>query len=127
MLRSTDPIVAAPWNAECLRALLATFFNGESIVVLANREPFQHDRAPGGTVVVRHSAGGLVTALEPLMRAYSGVWVAHGSGSADRLFVDSRDGLGVPPDDPVYRLRRVWLDAKEQRGYYYGFANEGWW
>ena len=127
LMRSTDPNAVAPWNAERLRALLATFFNGESIVVLANRQPFQHDRAPGGTVVVRHSAGGLVTALEPLMRAYSGVWVAHGSGSADPLFVDSRDGLGVPPDDPVYRLRRVWLDANEQRGYYYGFANEGLW
>jgi trehalose 6-phosphate synthase len=127
MLRSTDPIAAAPWNAEHLRALLATCFNGESIVVLANREPFQHDRAPDGAVVLRHSAGGLVTALEPLMRAYSGVWVAHGAGSADPLFVDARDGLGVPPDDPVYRLRRVWLDANEQRGYYYGFANEGLW
>src|SRR5262245_64848664 len=80
MLRSTDSIAAAPWNAERLRALLATCFNGESIVVLANREPFQHDRAPGGAVVLRHSAGGLVTALEPLMRAYSGVWVAHGAG-----------------------------------------------
>ena len=127
MPRSTDPKAAAPWSAERLRGLLATFFNGESIVVLANREPFQHDRAPGGAVVLRHSAGGLVTALEPLMRSYSGVWVAHGAGSADPLFVDSRDGLGVPPDDPVYRLRRVWLDAHEQRGYYYGFANEGLW
>ena len=118
---------AGGWNAERVRTSLATHFGGESIVVLANREPFQHDRAPGDGIVVKHSAGGLVTALEPLMRACSGVWVAHGSGSADRLVVDGRDGLSVPPEGPAYRLRRVWLDAREQRGYYYGFSNEGLW
>ena len=76
---------------------------------------------------MQRSAGGLVTALEPLLQACSGVWVAHGAGSADRAVVDRRDGLNVPPDHPAYRLRRVWLNEAEQRGYYLGFANEGLW
>ena len=102
-------------------------FSGESIVVLANREPIRHDRAADGSITVRRSSGGLVTALEPLIQACSGVWVAHGAGTADRLVVDGRDGIDVPPANSSYRLRRVWLDAHEVRGYYYGFANEGLW
>jgi trehalose 6-phosphate synthase len=115
------------WTARRLRASLETLFNGESIVVLANREPFRHERGSDGDIVVRRSAGGLVTALEPFLQACSGVWVAHGSGTADRAVVDSRDGLDVPPANPLYRLRRVWLSAAEHRGYYLGFANEGLW
>ncbi|HSL22866.1 MAG TPA: trehalose-6-phosphate synthase [Vicinamibacterales bacterium] len=95
--------------------------------MLANREPIRHDRGPGGDILVRRSAGGVVTALEPLVQACSGVWVAHGAGVADRVVVDERDGLGVPPANSQYRLRRVWLDATEVRGYYDGFANEGLW
>ena len=83
------------------------------IVVLANREPFQHDYSPDGGIAVRHSTSGLVTAVEPLVRACSGVWVAHGAGTADRVVVDRRDGLDVPPANPSYRLRRVWLDERE--------------
>jgi trehalose 6-phosphate synthase len=97
------------------------------IVVLANREPFQHDYLPDGGITVRHSTSGLVTAVEPLVRACSGVWVAHGTGTADRVVVDRRDGLDVPPANPSYRLRRVWLDERELRGYYQGFANEALW
>lgn len=102
-----------------MRTWLATFYRGESIVVLANREPFRRDRGPDGDIIVRRSAGGLVTALEPLIQACSGVWVAHGAGTADRVVVDGRDGLDVPPANPLYRLRRVWLDAHKVRGYYY--------
>jgi len=115
------------WNAERLRRTLATFYGGDEIVVLANREPFRHDLDDSGNIVVRRSAGGLVTALEPVIRASSGVWVAHGSGTADRIMVDERDGLDVPPAKPQYRLRRVWLDRDEERHYYDGFANEGLW
>jgi len=115
------------WSAERLRRWVTTRYAGESIVVLANRAPFRHDRAPDGGIVVKRAGGGLVTALEPLVRACSGVWVAHGAGTADRAVVDRRDGLNVPPASPQYRLRRVWLDAAEERGYYYGFANEGLW
>jgi trehalose 6-phosphate synthase len=115
------------WTAERLRGLLGTLFPGESIVVLANREPFSHTRAADGSIVVQRSAGGLVTALEPLLQACSGVWVAHGAGAADRAVVDRQDGVNVPPRDPAYRLRRVWLNQAEMQGYYLGFANEGLW
>jgi trehalose 6-phosphate synthase len=127
MLRPRDPNPGRMWTAERLRTALATSFRGESIVVLANREPFRHDRAADGGVSVRRSTGGLVTALEPLLQACSGVWVAHGSGTADRCVVDRRNRLNVPPTNPSYRLRRVWLDEEEERGYYGGFSNEGLW
>ena len=72
-------------------------------------------------------ASGLVTALEPVLLASNGTWVANGSGNADRDVVDARDRLRVPPDHPAYTLRRVWLNAEEEKGYYEGFANEGLW
>jgi trehalose 6-phosphate synthase len=97
------------------------------VIVLANREPFSHEHGPDGQIVVKRSTSGLVTASEPLVRQSAGVWIAHGSGSADRLVVDPWDGVMVPPEDPAYRLRRVWLNAAEEDGYYYGFANEGLW
>jgi trehalose 6-phosphate synthase len=76
---------------------------------------------------VLHPASGLVTALEPVMRACSGTWIAHGSGSADRDTVDRHDRVRVPPGEESYAIRRVWLTKEEERGYYYGFANEGLW
>jgi len=78
-------------------------------------------------VVVKRPASGLVTAVEPVMRACSGTWIAHGSGSADRDVVDARDRVLVPPGQDDYWLRRVWLTPEEEQGYYYGFANEGMW
>jgi trehalose 6-phosphate synthase len=78
-------------------------------------------------VRVLHPASGLVTALEPVMRACSGVWVAHGSGSADRETVDAHDRVRVPPGEESYSVRRVWLSEEEEKGYYYGFSNEGLW
>jgi trehalose 6-phosphate synthase len=68
-----------------------------------------------------------VTALEPIVRATSGTWIAHGAGSADRDTVDRHDHVMVPPEHPAYRIRRVWLSKEEEQGYYFGFANEGLW
>ena len=82
---------------------------------------------PGGGVQVVRPSSGLVTALEPVMRACSGTWIAHGSGSADRETVDRDDHVSVPPGEDSYTLRRVWLSEDEERGYYYGFSNEGLW
>jgi trehalose 6-phosphate synthase len=93
---------------------------------VSNREPYIHNRGPDGPVV-QVPASGMVTALEPIMRACEGTWVAHGSGSADRDVVDKHDRVRVPPGDPNYTLRRVWLSAEEEEGYYYGFSNEGIW
>jgi trehalose 6-phosphate synthase len=115
-----------PWSPTRLRAILSQHLEGERIVVLANREPYVHERR-GDAIEVLHPASGLVTALEPVMRACSGVWVAHGSGSADRETVDKHDRIAVPPGEESYQVRRVWLSEAEERGYYYGFANEGLW
>ena len=105
------------WTSEGLREWVRDQFAGAQILVLANREPYSHVRTPHRTVDVRHSTSGLVSALEPLLRASGGVWIAHGSGSADLDTVVDRDGLLVPADAPSYRLRRVWLDADELRAW----------
>lgn len=115
------------WTAERLKQTLNRHLHGEKIVILANREPYIHQRMEDGRIEVQHPASGLVTALEPIMRACSGVWVAHGNGSADRDTVDSHDHVRVPPEEESYHIRRVWLSEDEQQGYYYGFSNEGLW
>jgi trehalose 6-phosphate synthase len=117
---------SGPWNPDRLRAALKRHLQGERVVVLANREPYIHERDDGGTRVL-HPASGLVTALEPVMRACSGVWVAHGCGSADRETSDAKGHVNVPPGEESYVVRRVWLTAPEEAGYYYGFSNEGLW
>ncbi|RPH70020.1 MAG: trehalose-6-phosphate synthase [Myxococcaceae bacterium] len=114
------------WSPARLRSILTQYLNGERVLLLANRAPYIHERTDGG-VEVLHPASGLVSALEPVMRACSGVWVAHGSGSADRQTVDAHDHIRVPPGEESYSLRRVWLSEEEENGYYYGFSNEGLW
>ena len=115
------------WTRTRLRDVLNQHVREESLVIVANREPYIHDRAGATDVVVRHPASGLVTALEPVMKACSGVWIAHGSGSADRESADANGRLLVPPGEESYTLRRVWMSREEEQGYYYGFANEGLW
>ena len=115
------------WSAERLRRVLERSLGGEGVVAVANREPYIHVRGDDGLVRVRFPASGLVTALEPVMRACSGTWIAHGSGSADREVVDRHDRVLVPPGEASYTLRRVWLEPEVERGYYYGFSNEGLW
>jgi trehalose-6-phosphate synthase len=115
------------WNPERLRALLHTQLRGDQVIVVSNREPYIHERQDSGGIVVKRPASGLVTAVEPVMRACSGTWIAHGSGSADRDVVDAHDRVAVPPGHNDYQLRRLWLTPQEEQGYYYGFANEGMW
>jgi trehalose-6-phosphate synthase len=114
------------WTPEKLRILLHEELAGDEVLVVSNREPYLHMRTRKG-VEVQRPASGLVTAVEPVMRACSGTWIAHGSGSADHESVDSNDRVPVPPANPAYTLRRVWLTKEEEQGYYYGFANEGLW
>ncbi|MBL9003436.1 MAG: trehalose-6-phosphate synthase [Myxococcales bacterium] len=118
------------WSPARLRDVLRSYVQGEQVLLLANREPYIHTRDASGQITVLHPASGLVTAVEPVMRACSGVWIAHGSGSADRETADADGRLRVPPgskEEDRYWLRRVWLTEDEERGYYYGFANEGLW
>ncbi len=98
----------------------------ERLIVVSNREPFEHYREDGEVLVTR-PAGGLVSALHPLMRRRGGTWVAWGSGNADFEVTDRDDGVRVPPERPSYRLRRVRLSTDEVQGYYTGFANESLW
>jgi trehalose 6-phosphate synthase len=116
------------WAPETLRALLHDDLRGQEVIVVSNREPYIHVRE-NDRISVSRPASGVVTALEPVMRACSGTWIAHGSGSADREMVDRHDRLDVPPapETAAYRLRRLWLTEDEEAGYYYGFANEGLW
>ena len=116
----------ATWNPDMLRSVLRNELAGDEILLVSNREPYIHMQQ-GDQVVTRRPASGLVTAMEPIMRACSGTWIAHGSGTADQATVDRHDHIEVPPDNPSYTLRRVWLTEEEERGYYYGFANEGLW
>ena len=115
------------WTPDRLQQVLRRQLGGEGILVVANREPYIHERDGQGGHRVVHPASGLVTALEPVMRACSGTWIAHGSGSGDFDVVDGEDHVRVPPDRPVYDLRRLRLSQEEEKGYYYGFSNEGLW
>jgi trehalose-6-phosphate synthase len=116
------------WTAERLRVSLTNKLQDKPLFVVANREPYMHVYSERDhSIQVLVPASGLVTALEPVLLACNGTWVAHGSGTADRETVDAQDHLRVPPDHPTYTLRRVWLSDEEEKGYYQGFANEGLW
>ena len=114
------------WTAERLRVHMQNRLPEGALFVVSNREPYMHVRRNGNTEVVV-PASGLVTAMEPVLLACGGNWTAHGSGNADRENVDRNSRLRVPPEQPQYTLRRVWLSEDEERGYYFGFANEGLW
>ncbi len=114
------------WTAERLSVSLRSKLAGSPLFVVANREPYMHVRRGKGIETIV-PASGLVTALEPILCACDGTWVAHGSGDADREMVDERNCVRVPPEQPRYSLRRVWLTKEEEEGYYFGFSNEGLW
>lgn len=116
------------WNPGRLKQTLNRYLHGEKMVLLANREPYVHEKPRYGEgISVLHPASGLVAALEPIMRACSGTWIAHGNGSADRETADRQGRVRVPPGEESYLIRRVWLTPEQEKGYYYGFANEGLW
>jgi len=116
------------WTESRLRDLIHAKLGENALFVVSNREPYMHvvDENTGAVECIR-PASGVVTALHPILCASGGTWIAHGSGAADRRFVNSKDKLGVPPDDNRYILKRIWLTKEEEEGYYYGFANEGIW
>lgn len=114
------------WTAHRLAVHVREKLGNGELFVVSNREPYMHVRQ-GSTVECVVPPSGLVTALEPVLQACDGTWIAHGSGSEDAAFVDAKDHLRVPPDDPRYTLRRVWLSEEEVAGHYEGFSNEGLW
>jgi alpha,alpha-trehalose-phosphate synthase [UDP-forming] len=118
--------IDSPWTAGRLQEFVKDIVKGQTIIAVSNREPYIHEKK-GDNISYYFPASGMATAIEAIMQACGGEWVAHGSGSGDRLVVDKNDKVAVPPDDPKYTLKRVWLTPKEEKGYYYGFSNEGLW
>jgi trehalose 6-phosphate synthase len=114
------------WTRERLEDVARVRLDGAKLVVVANREPYIHVYE-GDEIRCMKPASGLTTALDPVMRVCGGVWVGHGSGDADRRMADEHGRVAVPPDEPSYTLRRIWLSKDEEQGYYYGIANEGLW
>jgi trehalose 6-phosphate synthase/phosphatase len=113
-------------NAETISQLYKERFSDTSLILVSNREPYIHRKTKQG-IKLETPAGGLTSALDPVMRAISGTWIAWGSGSADREMSDDEGIVRVPPHDPAYTLKRVWLDQKEVDGFYYGYANQALW
>jgi trehalose 6-phosphate synthase len=114
------------WTADRLRIFVQNRLDGSRLFAVSNREPYEHFHTPRG-IEWSVPASGLVTALEPILRACSGTWIAQATGDADEETVNSRNQIPVPPDEPQYTLRRLWLSREEDRGFYQGFANEGLW
>ena len=128
-------------NSSQLLAAVSDQLRDTQMIVVGNREPYIHLRRvrephwwqrllgskPSEDITWIRPASGVVTALDPIMRACGGTWVAHGSGTADAEVVDTHGRVRVPPDRPAYTLRRVWLTEAEEEGYYYGAANNAIW
>ncbi|MBV9766413.1 MAG: trehalose-6-phosphate synthase [Acidobacteriaceae bacterium] len=114
------------WTREVLSEFVRIKLEGYRLIVVSNREPFQHRRVDDRIDCIQ-PASGMASALDPVMRACGGLWIAHGSGDADRQAVDHFDHVQVPPDRPEYTLRRVWLSKDEEQGYYSGLSNQGLW
>ena len=113
-------------SPKTLRELIDKDLRGAKFIAVSNREPYVHKHT-NGTITCSRPAGGLTAAMDPIMRSSGGVWIAHGSGSADAETADSNGRLGVPPENPSYTLRRVMMDKQLHREFYYGLANEGLW
>jgi trehalose 6-phosphate synthase len=114
------------WTPDRLKEFVKVRLGGRSLFVVSNREPYMHIKK-GKEIECIVPASGLVTAIEPVLKACGGTWIAQGSGSGDRETVDKHDKLRVPPEEPQYILRRVWVTKEEEEGFYNGFANEGLW
>lgn len=114
------------WTRDALQELIRERLRGHQLFVVANREPYLHQYV-GNRVQCVPPVSGMVSALDPILRAAGGKWIAHGSGSADRKTADEHGRLMVPPDDPRYTLRRLWLTKQQEEGYYNGLANQGLW
>ncbi|GGH16391.1 alpha,alpha-trehalose-phosphate synthase (UDP-forming) [Silvibacterium dinghuense] len=113
-------------NRKTLQRLMHRELQGVKFLVVSNREPYVHSWK-GEEMVASRPAGGLALALDPVLQAANGTWIAQGTGDADRESVDEHDHVAVPPDNPTYTLRRVWIDEQLQREFYNGMANEGLW
>lgn len=120
------PVTSPTWNRDSLRRLVHREMGDHRLVIVSNRQPYIHEMVQGK---LRYAvpAGGVTTAIDPLMQECGGTWIAYGGGKGDWYAVDEKNKIRVPPDDPAYTLRLVWLTEEEEEGYYYGFSNAALW
>ena len=116
----------AVWTPERLNEEMKQVLENRVMVVVSNREPYMHIHE-GNEIRCIVPASGMVTAMEPILKACGGLWIASGSGDADKETVDEFDKVAVPPYENKYMLRRVWLTKEQEDHFYYGFSNEGLW
>ncbi|MGQ0827655.1 MAG: alpha,alpha-trehalose-phosphate synthase (UDP-forming) [Bacteroidota bacterium] len=122
-LRSNSEAI---WTPERLKIEMENLLQNKKMLVVSNREPYMHIHS-GREIKCIVPASGMITAMEPILKACGGLWIASGSGDADKETVDKDDKVQVPPEDPKYTLKRLWLTKEEEDHYYYGFSNEGLW
>ncbi len=111
---------------ETLRQEIRQILHNRLFIVVSNREPYIHHHTENGIVYTR-PASGMALALDPVVQASRGLWVAHGSGDADRGVCDAKGRVRVPPEKPSFTLKRVWLTEEQETNYYYGFSNSALW
>ncbi len=116
----------SPWTAERLKEFIKAYLKDRPIFVVSNAEPYVHTKVKN-KIEVSVPVGGVVTAIEPVMEATGGMWIAAGSGNADKEAADTEGKLRVPPEEPKYTLKRIWIANKDRKGYYDGFSNEALW
>lgn len=114
------------WTKEGLQGLIRDKLKDQLFIVVSNRQPYVHVFKKG-KIECQRGAGGVVTALDPIMQACQGIWIASGNGDADNKVTDKNGKIQMPPDNPLYTLKRVFLTKDEEDGYYYGFSNEALW
>src|ERR1700758_5265757 len=100
----------------------ASRYGDSDFVVVANRLPVDLERLPDGTTAWKRSPGGLVTALEPLLRRRRGAWVGW-PGDVD----DAVDDEDEPIEAEDLRLHPVRLSGDDVAEYYEGFSNATLW
>lgn len=114
------------WTSERLKIETRNLLDGQLLVLVSNREPYMHIHE-GRNIKCLVPASGMISAMEPILKSCGGLWIASGTGDADKETVDKNDKVRVPPEDPKYTLKRLWLTKEEEDHYYYGFSNEGLW
>lgn len=126
-------MVETRWSKEGLYNLVEAELGDSLFIVVSNREPYVHSytQETDRRIRVTQPVGGLTEALDPVMRAAGGTWVAWGSGDADfdEKIVDKDQRVMVPPppEESRYALKRVKLTEADVAGFYLGFANESLW
>lgn len=114
------------WTKESLKEVIKEKLKDHLFVIVSNREPYSHVYV-GQKVKWMGAVSGAVTPLDFIMQTAKGSWIATGTSDADNVVVDKNGEIMVPPNDPRYTLKRIWLNKEEIDGYYNGFSNSTLW